>query len=206
MTTGKKKKPSAAQLPAEVLEQVLDNAAAGVFVYRLEDPRDDASLRMELFSRTAARLLDMDRAKMRGRLILEIFPELAADGIHSRYAQAVRDGRGFSVPEYFFIRPGVPGAWYSFNVFPLPGGRLGVIFEDITERKKLAAAEKEAETLRGLIPICANCKKIRDDKGFWQRVEVYLEERSSARFTHGLCQDCMKKLYGRKGWKGGEGK
>ncbi|MDO8804647.1 MAG: PAS domain S-box protein [Elusimicrobiota bacterium] len=71
---------------------------------------------------------------------------------------------------------------------------------DITERRKLEEALKEAETLRGLIPMCAKCKKIRDDKGFWEKVEVYLEKHSGARFTHGLCKDCMKELYGKETW------
>ncbi len=44
-------------------------------------------------------------------------------------------------------------------------------------------------------PICANCKQIRDDKGYWTQVEAYIQERSQARFTHGICPDCMKKLY-----------
>jgi len=71
---------------------------------------------------------------------------------------------------------------------------------DITERRKMQEAMKEVDTLRGLIPICAKCKKIRDDKGFWQKVEIYLEKRSNARFTHGLCKDCMKELYGKETW------
>jgi PAS domain S-box-containing protein len=71
---------------------------------------------------------------------------------------------------------------------------------DITERKRMEAALKEVQTLRGLIPICAKCKKIRDDKGFWQKVEIYLEKNSQARFTHGLCKDCMKELYGKEAW------
>lgn len=71
---------------------------------------------------------------------------------------------------------------------------------DITERKRMEAALKEVQTLRGLIPICAKCKKIRDDKGFWEKVEIYLEKHSQARFTHGLCKDCMKELYGHEAW------
>ncbi len=70
----------------------------------------------------------------------------------------------------------------------------------ITKNMQLEDALKEVRTLQGLIPICANCKKIRDDKGFWQKVEVYLEERSNARFTHGLCEDCIQKLYGKEKW------
>lgn len=70
----------------------------------------------------------------------------------------------------------------------------------ITKNTQLEDALREVRTLQGLIPICANCKKIRDDKGFWQKVEVYLEERSNARFTHGLCEDCIQKLYGKEKW------
>jgi len=71
---------------------------------------------------------------------------------------------------------------------------------DITERNKMEEAMREVDALRGLIPICAKCKKIRDDKGFWQKVETYLEKHSNARFTHGLCKDCMSELYGKESW------
>jgi GAF domain-containing protein len=70
----------------------------------------------------------------------------------------------------------------------------------IAKNTQLEEALKEVRTLQGLIPICAQCKKIRDDKGFWQKVEVYLEGHSNARFTHGLCEECMHKLYGHEKW------
>jgi CheY-like chemotaxis protein len=60
---------------------------------------------------------------------------------------------------------------------------------------KLQNALDEVKTLSGLIPICASCKKIRNDKGYWQAVEQYLEERTAAEFTHGICPDCVCKLY-----------
>jgi len=47
-----------------------------------------------------------------------------------------------------------------------------------------------------MLPICASCKKIRDDKGYWNELEAYIQENSEAEFTHGFCPDCMKKLYG----------
>jgi len=62
--------------------------------------------------------------------------------------------------------------------------------------RELQHALENIKTLQGLIPICANCKKIRDDKGFWNQVEGYIMEHSDATFTHGLCPDCGKKLYG----------
>jgi PAS domain S-box-containing protein len=68
------------------------------------------------------------------------------------------------------------------------------------ERRKLTYELQDALTkikrLRGLLPICASCKKIRDDKGYWNELEDYISEHSDAEFTHGVCPDCMKKLYG----------
>jgi CheY-like chemotaxis protein len=60
---------------------------------------------------------------------------------------------------------------------------------------ELQRALREVKVLRGLIPICASCKKIRNDSGFWQQLEEYLGEHSEAEFSHGLCQPCIKKLY-----------
>ncbi|MCK4448154.1 MAG: GAF domain-containing protein [Candidatus Marinimicrobia bacterium] len=59
----------------------------------------------------------------------------------------------------------------------------------------LQKALSDVKRLSGLIPICANCKKIRDDKGYWADVEKYISERSDVDFTHGICPDCTKKLY-----------
>lgn len=81
------------------------------------------------------------------------------------------------------------------------------IARDITERKR---AEKEREklvnelqnalaqvkTLSGLIPICASCKNIRDDKGYWNQIENYLRDHSEAQFSHSICPECARKLYG----------
>ena len=54
---------------------------------------------------------------------------------------------------------------------------------------------REIKTLRGIIPICASCKNIRDDKGFWNKVESYLKKHSEVEFSHGICPDCARKLY-----------
>jgi hypothetical protein len=53
----------------------------------------------------------------------------------------------------------------------------------------------EIRQLRGIMPICASCKKIRDDEGFWHQVEAYIGDHSEAEFTHGICPDCMHQLY-----------
>lgn len=58
----------------------------------------------------------------------------------------------------------------------------------------------EIKILRGLLPMCSKCKKIRDDEGFWKRVDSYIEEHSQITFTHGICPDCLTDLYGEKDW------
>ena len=63
------------------------------------------------------------------------------------------------------------------------------------QNKRLETALREVKTLSGLLPICASCKKIRDDDGDWQHLEPYIRARSSADFTHGICPDCMHELY-----------
>jgi hypothetical protein len=81
-----------------------------------------------------------------------------------------------------------------------------VTFWDISERKR-AEAEREklinelqdalaqVRTLKGFLPICAHCKKIRDDEGYWQQIERYILDRSEAEFSHGICPDCAKEHY-----------
>ena len=59
----------------------------------------------------------------------------------------------------------------------------------------LQAAQSSLKILRGLIPICSSCKKIRDDQGFWNQIEAYIRDHSEAEFTHGICPECIKKLY-----------
>ncbi len=84
----------------------------------------------------------------------------------------------------------------------------GVIesFQDITERKRLEtekaalieelqASLHKVKLLSGLLPICASCKKIRDDKGYWNQIESYIKDHSEAEFSHGLCPDCARELY-----------
>ncbi len=62
--------------------------------------------------------------------------------------------------------------------------------------RELQKALASIKVLQGLLPICASCKKIRNDKGYWERLETYIHDHSEADFTHGICPECVKKLYG----------
>jgi AmiR/NasT family two-component response regulator len=72
-------------------------------------------------------------------------------------------------------------------------------FADLMELRRLnaelQAALAKVKTLSGLLPICASCKKIRDDQGYWHQVEVYIRDHSEVEFSHGICPDCAQKLY-----------
>ncbi len=63
------------------------------------------------------------------------------------------------------------------------------------ERQQLEKALEEVKALSGLLPICSACKKIRDDQGYWNQIETYIHQHSEARFSHGICPECMAELY-----------
>ena len=83
---------------------------------------------------------------------------------------------------------------------------ISVVLVDITKRKavenereslirQLQSALEKVKLLNGLLPICANCKNIRDDNGYWNQIESYIQDHSEAEFSHGICPECVKKLY-----------
>ena len=63
------------------------------------------------------------------------------------------------------------------------------------QNRELQNALENVKQLRGLLPICCNCKKIRDDEGYWQQIESYIHKHSEAEFSHSICPECMAKLY-----------
>ena len=77
---------------------------------------------------------------------------------------------------------------------------------EIASRKKTEAENEQliqelretiaqVKTLRGMLPICSHCKKIRDDQGYWNRIESYIAEPADVEFSHGICPDCLQKYY-----------
>jgi hypothetical protein len=112
----------------------------------------------------------------------------------------IRTGEAKSFPEMKY-GPKV----LSIMIAPFPGGAM-ITTQDISEAKRvesdrlnliegLRRALTEVEQLRGLLPICASCKKIRDDTGYWNQIEEYFSKRGNLNFSHTVCPDCIRKLY-----------
>ena len=101
--------------------------------------------------------------------------------------------------------------WMMISIDPIVDGNghlLNVVHicREITERKRieieresmvreLQTAIADVKTLSGLLPICSVCKKIRDDKGYWNQIEAYIHKHSGTRFSHGICPECAKEYY-----------
>ncbi len=69
--------------------------------------------------------------------------------------------------------------------------------KDLMEIRRL---HKEIKVLKGVLPICSNCKNIRNDKGIWTEISEYIAQNSEAGFSHGVCPNCMEELYGKENW------
>lgn len=83
--------------------------------------------------------------------------------------------------------------WSHLSEYPpMPGWTSWKVGIDITELK---ATRARVKVLSGLLPICSSCKKIRDDTGYWNRIEAYIHDHSEADFTHGICPTCARELY-----------
>src|SRR4030042_5419646 len=85
-----------------------------------------------------------------------------------------------------------------FQSKELVDAHLDLIYQNIRLGKTADALEKslkEIKELRGLLPICSYCQKIRDDKGYWSNIETYISSRSEVEFSHGICPECSKKLH-----------
>lgn len=117
--------------------------------------------------------------------------------------------------EYRVMKKDNESCWVFFNASPIYktdqiiGFRM--VLTDITERKQiekereklideLQSAFAEIKTLKGIVPICSNCKKIRDDAGYWNNLESYIQKHSDASFSHGICPECSDELYGKEDW------
>lgn len=142
--------------------------------------------------------------------MLLMFPGIfTVPGIGYRYAWVSM----VSSPVLFMIcqaGAGIPAQVYMAYLFFLVSSviiylYLGYLLERLFRQNYLGSADLKASLaqvrqLSGLLPMCAGCKKIRDDSGYWQQVETYLASRSEVQVSHGLCPDCLDKAYGKQDW------
>lgn len=70
-----------------------------------------------------------------------------------------------------------------------------LLAQTIKDKEEMIQAHNEIRILRGCLPICASCKKIKDDSGYWNQIEEYLRDHSEVKFSHGICPDCIQRLY-----------
>jgi PAS domain S-box-containing protein len=142
-------------------------------------------------------------------LRLSIYDFIATErkDIRRRFQEILDAGHPMSYERQFRHKDGsLMDVWLSATVISFAGTNLALgVAIDITDRKR-AETEREklirelqealtnVKTLRGLLPICASCKKIRDDKGYWNQIESYVREHSEAQFTHGLCPECARRF------------
>ncbi|MDB6122844.1 MAG: putative sensor protein [Pedosphaera sp.] len=148
--------------------------------------------------------------EMKGRSISILIPEHRTDELLDVYSK-IKYGERIERHQTTRVRKDGTVIDVSLTLSPIKnatGEVVGVsaIERDITKRKReeqerlklideLTQALARIKTLKGLLPICASCKKIRDDRGYWQKVELYISQHTHAEFTHGICPECVQRLY-----------
>jgi two-component system, cell cycle sensor histidine kinase and response regulator CckA len=196
-------------------EQKREQAAAAHFAAVVESS-EDAIISKTLdgtvvsWNKAAEFIYGYTALEMIGRPISVLAPPSRVDELTDILLQ-IR--RGERVPRFETVRVRKDGRHVdlSMTVSPIKdssGEVIGVstIARDISERRReeserlkliedLTEALAHAKTLRGLLPICASCKRIRDDHGYWEQVEVYIQKHSDAGFTHGICPECAGRFY-----------
>lgn len=143
-------------------------------------------------------------------LIFTILSELAFTFYISNYGVSNLTGHYFKLISFYLIYKAiiVTGIQEPFAVtFKELADSNEKLKNEIIQRQKaekekeetinqLQEALTEVKTLSGLLPVCSGCKKIRDDSGYWNQIEVYIQDHSEAQFSHGICPDCAKEIYG----------
>ena len=185
------------------LEVIIDSFPGPIF-YK------DKENRVQRVNRYLADSFNVPKDRLEGKNILDIYPKGLPPAWRDEDGEVMRDGRAKLNIEEMLVTP--EGArWALTSKIPFldrSGDVAGVTYisQDITERKKaeeererliseLTEALSQVKTLTGLLPICASCKRIRNDGGEWEQMEVYVREHSEADFSHGICPECMKRLY-----------
>ncbi len=146
------------------------------------------------------------KKRLRKKRIQEI-NMLSEDEVFAEMQEAKNESRNY----FNFKHQLASGEIKDVEVFsgPITIGDKTVLYSIINDISERINSEKEKEDLivkleetlshvrllSGLLPICASCKSIRDDKGYWKQIESYIRDHSEAEFSHGICPECAKKLY-----------
>jgi len=155
-------------------------------------------------------LLYKQAKQLKGQLMKDVLPAPVADDAIEAVQDTLKTGNS-NIVEYELDVP-AGTLWFEGLTAPFQKkdteGRKLVLWvaRDITDRKQaeiqreevigqLEGALNQVKKLHRLLPICAACKKIRDDDGYWSQVEDYISQNSEIEFTHGICPDCMHTLY-----------
>lgn len=162
------------------------------------------------WNRGAERLYGYTAAEMMGQSISILVPPARAHEV-MEIGELLKQGHRLDHLETIRLRKDRSQVEVDLTISPIKsadGQVVGAstVARDISSRKQderdrlrliddLSRALAQVKTLSGLLPICAGCKKIRNDAGYWQAVEVYIKEHSDAEFTHGICPDCARTLY-----------
>jgi len=199
---------AALQREEKKLRDITSSVGEGVIVL------DDRGL-LEFMNPEAELLLGWSESELKGKDIHDLTHYQKADG--SQYfrdecpnVRVLTTGDRVTMDEDIFMHKEgrrIPVSYISTPIRDEDKIKGVVIaFQDSTVRKQREAdreqlllayqdALENVKTLKGLIPICASCKKIRDDSGYWGQIEAYIAEHSDAEFSHGICPDCAKKIY-----------
>ncbi|HEV2320181.1 MAG TPA: PAS domain S-box protein [Verrucomicrobiae bacterium] len=187
--------------------------ASARYLATIVESSDDAIYGVKLdgtvvsWNRAAERTYGFRAGEIIGRNVSILYPDERLDELIDAM-ERIKRGDHVGRSETARVRKGGTMVPVSVTVSPMKNGDgkingASVIARDITSRKReeherikliqeLTDALSRAKTLAGLLPICANCKRIRDDQGYWQQVETYISRHSDAIFSHGICPECIK--------------
>ena len=184
---------------------ILDNIEEGYFEV-------DLSGNFIFVNESLGRIIGLPKERLLGMNNREYMDEKTAQRIYEIFKEVYRTGLPGKVFEWEIKRENGTRAIEECSVSLIrnvQGEGIGFrgIMRDATERKRLEEEREKfiaqlqealakVKTLSGFLPICASCKKIRDDRGYWMQIEAYIRDHSEAEFSHGICPECKEKLYG----------